>query len=447
MVSRKIRRAKRVRLVRIALSASALAAMVLPVKMVAPAEAKTPGSTYCYSGTCHRVMTIAETRALEGVEESIVASHYDDCSHDSYNPCGLTSSGEKFHPDRPDNAASPIYPDGTMLLVWNPETERALVVRVNNAGPYWGDRKLDLSRAAAEKLGFDGKGVANVRVRVIKAPEPEEATYVANRNYPPVPGDIGEYGSLQDARTGMAAALALQASAGSPLAPVTTANAFARPGRPAAELLVAEAPQALGRVSATIASLEPEQQAAPLSLGALLAQSLKTSSYATAQSRWRTASLSLERGVNQSAWDGDLDETAPVADNAADEEATEDATAAVVATAVPAPQPAVRPATSETTKAKEEKVVAAKEPARKKQRAARRDRQEKVASASRRSRKSRARNEQRRQPTRTADAERGYARERVADSGERRESWGGNRSRNTQQLTTMGLRAQSSSTL
>jgi rare lipoprotein A (peptidoglycan hydrolase) len=444
MVSRKIRRAKRVRLVRIALSASALAAMVLPVKIVEPAEAKTPGSTYCYYGTCHRVMTIAETQALEGVEESIVASHYDDCSHDRYNPCGLTSSGEKFHPDRPDNAASPIYPDGTMLLVWSPESERALVVRVNNAGPYWGDRKLDLSRAAAEKLGFDGKGVANVRVRVIKAPEPEEATYVANRDYPPVPGDIGEYGSLQDARTGMAAALALQASAGSPLAPVTTAHAFARPGRPAAELLVAEAPQALGRVSTTIASLEPEpeQQAAPLSLGALLAQSLKSSSYATAQSRWRTASLSLERGMNQSVWDEDLVDTAPVGDDA-----TEDAAAAVVAIAAPAPQPAVRPATSEETKAKEEKVVAAKEPAPKKQRAARREKKEKVASASRRSRKSQARNEARRQPTRTAEAERGYARERVADSSDRRESWGGNRSRNTQQLTTMGLRAQSSSTL
>jgi hypothetical protein len=273
-----------------------------------------------------------------------------------------------------------------------------------------------------------------------------------------VPGDIGEYDSLQDARTGMAAALALQASAGSPLAPVTTANAFARSGKPAAELLVAEAPQALGRVSARIASVEPEPETAPLSLGGLLAQSLKSSSYATAQSRWRTASLSLERGVNQTAWDEGIDDTATVADDATqdatedaapavasedatDDEATEGAVAAVVAMAVPAPQPAVRPAASEKTKAKEEKVVAAKEPEPKKQRAARREKQEKVASASRRSRKARARDEPRR--SRTVNVER----ERVADSGERRESWGGNPSRNTQQLTTMGLRAQSSSTL
>ena len=81
--------------------------------------------------------TIEETAALVGVEELITASHYDDCSKDRFNPCGLTSSGERFHPDRPDNTASPIYPDGTQLLVWSPANKRALVVRVNNAGPYW----------------------------------------------------------------------------------------------------------------------------------------------------------------------------------------------------------------------------------------------------------------------------------------------------------------------
>ena len=59
--------AQRVRLPRIALSASALAAMALPVTLAAPAEAKTPGSTYCFYGKCHRVKTIAETQALVGV--------------------------------------------------------------------------------------------------------------------------------------------------------------------------------------------------------------------------------------------------------------------------------------------------------------------------------------------------------------------------------------------
>ena len=226
MALSKITWAEHVRLACIASIASAVAAVAIPATTSTPVEAKTPGKTYCFVGKCHRVKTIAETQALVGKEESITASHYDDCSKDRYNPCGLTSSGERFHPDRPDNTASPIYPDGTQLLVWSPENKRALVVRVNNAGPYWGNRTLDLSRAAAEKLGFEGEGVAKLKVRVIKAPEVAETKYVKNRNYDPVPGDIGQYASLDDAQRGMAVVLAFKATTGSPFAPVTTANAF-----------------------------------------------------------------------------------------------------------------------------------------------------------------------------------------------------------------------------
>jgi rare lipoprotein A len=125
-----------------------------------------------------------------------------------------------FNPDAPDNAASPIYPDGTTLLVWSPETREAAVLRVNNAGPYWGDRKLDVSRATAERLGFKDRGVADLQVRVIDAPATEEATYVKNRTYDRLPGYIGKYDSLNAAQVGMAAAMALEAMAPSVLAPV-----------------------------------------------------------------------------------------------------------------------------------------------------------------------------------------------------------------------------------
>jgi rare lipoprotein A len=166
------------------------------------AEAKTPGKTYCFYGKCHRVKTIAETEVLVGAEETVRASHYDSCKRDRYNPCGLTSSGEVFDSEAPDNAASPIYPDGTTLLVWSPDTRASIVLRVNNAGPYWGDRKLDVSRKAAEVLGFAGQGVATLKIRVIDAPSVEEATYKRNRKYDPVPGYIGEYASLDEAQTG-----------------------------------------------------------------------------------------------------------------------------------------------------------------------------------------------------------------------------------------------------
>jgi len=202
------REAKRLTLQGLALSISAL----LPACILLPgpfAEAKTPGSTYCFYGKCHRVKSIAETENLVGSETTLAASFYDSCKNDRYNPCGLTSSGEVFRPDEPNNAASPIYPDGTKLLVWSPVTKEALVLRVNNAGPYWGDRKLDVSRAAAERLGFNG--VANLKVRVLDAPNTEEATYRKGRHYEPVPGSIGRYASIEEAMTATASVAALEA--------------------------------------------------------------------------------------------------------------------------------------------------------------------------------------------------------------------------------------------
>lgn len=206
------------------------------------AEAKTPGETYCYYGKCHRVKSIAETEALVGYAEMLSSSFYDSCKNDSLNPCGLTSSGEAFNPDAPDNAASPIYPDGTVLLVWSPESREAAVVRVNNAGPYWGERKLDVSRATAERLGFKDRGVADLQVRIIDAPAAEEATYVKNRTYDRLPGYIGKYDSLNAAQAGMAAAMALEAMAPSVLAPVAGAViAAARTPPPAAPVAIAAA--------------------------------------------------------------------------------------------------------------------------------------------------------------------------------------------------------------
>jgi len=188
------------------------------------AEAKTPGSTYCYYGTCHRVKTLSETQNLIGTKEIVHASFYDDCRRDSLNPCGLTSSGEAFRPDRPDNAASPIYPDGTTLLVWSPSSKQAAVLRVNNAGPYWGKRKLDVSRAAAEALGFKPFGVAELQIKVLEAPSRAEATYARNRKYQPVAGPFGKFDSFEEARLSLAAMRAIDAMPTTVLTP-TVANA------------------------------------------------------------------------------------------------------------------------------------------------------------------------------------------------------------------------------
>ena len=133
------------------------------------------------------------------------------------------TSGEVFRPDKPDNAASPVYPDGTTLLVFNPATKKAAVVRVNNAGPYWGRRKLDVSRATADKLGFKHRGVAALHVKVVRPPANKaEATYRKHRRYKPVPGYIGEFANAGEANIGMAAIMALEAMATSLLAPASS---------------------------------------------------------------------------------------------------------------------------------------------------------------------------------------------------------------------------------
>lgn len=187
--------------------AAVVAAAILPSLAATSASAKVPGKTYCFNGVCHRVNTIAEMVALVGQDVTLKASFYDDCKRDRYNPCGLTSSGEKFHPNDADNAASPIYPNGTVLLLRNPANGEAAVVRVNNAGPYWGKRKLDVSRGVAEKLGFKKRGVAKLDVRVIAAPTLAEAKYKKNRRYAPVPGPIGTFASLDQAQYGAVIAM------------------------------------------------------------------------------------------------------------------------------------------------------------------------------------------------------------------------------------------------
>lgn len=215
------------------LRAAALLWLLLTVvSSLAPAAlAKTPGATHCYGRTCHRVSTLDEMDAIVGRAGFMKTSFYDDCKVDRFNACGLTSSGALFRPDLPDNAASPLFPDGTVLLAYNPANGRAAVVRVNSAGPYWGDRKLDVSRATAEKLGFHRKGVAELMVGILKSPEPHEASYKKLRTYDRVPGYIGAYANYHQAQAAALARLNLEFTATQPrvaeAGPLTAADVSA----------------------------------------------------------------------------------------------------------------------------------------------------------------------------------------------------------------------------
>src|SRR6267154_4099996 len=82
----------------------------------------------------------------------------------------LTANGEVF--DMASlTAAHPTLPMPCYARVTNLGNGKSLVVRVNDRGPYHGNRLIDVSNRAAELLEFKGNGVARVRVEyVARAP-------------------------------------------------------------------------------------------------------------------------------------------------------------------------------------------------------------------------------------------------------------------------------------
>jgi len=61
-------------------------------------------------------------------------------------------------------AAHRTLPLGTMARVTNVENGRSVLVRINDRGPVDESRIIDLSRAAADALGFRASGIAKVKL-------------------------------------------------------------------------------------------------------------------------------------------------------------------------------------------------------------------------------------------------------------------------------------------
>jgi rare lipoprotein A len=82
---------------------------------------------------------------------------------------GHTASGEIYDMHQL-TAAHPTLPFGTRVLVTNLKNERSVEVRINDRGPTVAGRIIDLSYAAAQKLGALSGGPVRVRLRVISTP-------------------------------------------------------------------------------------------------------------------------------------------------------------------------------------------------------------------------------------------------------------------------------------
>lgn len=90
-----------------------------------------------------------------------MASWYGEEFHGFRTTCGEEYDMHKL------TAAHRILPFGTLVRVTNTKNGRSVIVRINDRGPWKPSRVIDLSYAAAEKIGMINDGVARVRLDII----------------------------------------------------------------------------------------------------------------------------------------------------------------------------------------------------------------------------------------------------------------------------------------
>ncbi len=133
-------------------------------------QGRVKNSPYTVKGRKYYPMTVAQAQEHE---EEGVASWY---GYETLRQKGgrMTANGEAFNP-KALTAAHKHLPLPTNVRVTNLENGRSIIVRVNDRGPFpsahnprSGRRIIDLSQAAAKRLGFYRKGTARVRVQTIR---------------------------------------------------------------------------------------------------------------------------------------------------------------------------------------------------------------------------------------------------------------------------------------
>jgi rare lipoprotein A len=97
-----------------------------------------------------------------------VASYYAHRFH------GRRTAYGDIYDERELTAAHPSLPNGTKVRVTNLANGSAVVLRVNDRGPWGNKRVIDVSYAAAKRLGFVREGLTRVRIEVAAVKEDEE---------------------------------------------------------------------------------------------------------------------------------------------------------------------------------------------------------------------------------------------------------------------------------
>jgi len=92
----------------------------------------------------------------------------------------LTANGERYNMYAM-TAAHRTYAMNTLLKVTNLKNKKSVKVRVNDRGPFYSSRNIDLSYGAARKLGITKQGVGRVRIEVLNHTHKPSTYKVASR--------------------------------------------------------------------------------------------------------------------------------------------------------------------------------------------------------------------------------------------------------------------------
>ncbi|MGB3671100.1 MAG: septal ring lytic transglycosylase RlpA family protein [Phormidesmis sp.] len=114
-------------------------------------------------------LSVGETlKGLNNLEDSRLEISGEASWYGPYFHGRATANGETYN-QNDLTVAHKSLPFGTQLQVRNLTNDKTVVVRVNDRGPYVGDRILDLSKAAADCLESDGVGVVPVEATILKS--------------------------------------------------------------------------------------------------------------------------------------------------------------------------------------------------------------------------------------------------------------------------------------
>src|SRR6266404_1874144 len=114
----------------------------------------------CFCG----LWTAASAQSVQHPSETGIASWYGAPYHGR-----LSASGEIYDQQKL-TAAHRTLPFGTRVRVRRLDRNGSIVVRINDRGPFVKSRIIDLSHAAAARLGMVGGGVAPVNLEVVETP-------------------------------------------------------------------------------------------------------------------------------------------------------------------------------------------------------------------------------------------------------------------------------------